>query len=80
MARNWTPEQKAQQAEKIRQWKPWTKSTGARTPEGKAISSQNVLVGMRNRQAAIEQAMQELNAAQVKLRKLTARRGKWWNR
>jgi hypothetical protein len=40
-ARKWTPEQKAQQAVKIRQWQPWAKSTGAQTPEGKAKVSQN---------------------------------------
>ena len=40
-ARQWTLEQRQQQAEKIRQWHPWTQSTGAKTQEGKAISSQN---------------------------------------
>ena len=40
-ARKWTPMQRARQAEKIHSWQPWTKSTGARTPEGKAKSSQN---------------------------------------
>ena len=40
-ARNWTFAQRKQQAEKIRQWQPWTCSTGAKTPQGKAISSQN---------------------------------------
>jgi hypothetical protein len=40
-ARKWTPEQRAQQAVKIRHWQPWTKSTGAQTPEGKAKVSQN---------------------------------------
>jgi hypothetical protein len=40
-ARNWTPEQRARQAEAIRAWQPWQHSTGARTPEGKAISSRN---------------------------------------
>jgi len=44
-ARHWTPEQRAQQAAKITQWQPWTKSTGARTPEGKAVSSQNANKG-----------------------------------
>lgn len=44
-ARHWTAEQRALQAEKIRQWKPWTKSTGARTPEGQAISSRNAYKG-----------------------------------
>lgn len=37
----WTPERRARQAELIRQTKPWEKSTGPRTEEGKAISSRN---------------------------------------
>ena len=37
----WTPERKARQSELIRAWRPWEKSTGAKTPEGKAIVSQN---------------------------------------
>ena len=40
-ARQWTLAQRKQQAEKIRQWQPWNRSTGAKTTEGKAISSQN---------------------------------------
>ncbi|MSP28734.1 MAG: hypothetical protein EXR80_10160 [Methylococcales bacterium] len=40
-ARQWTPEQRARQAEKIQQWQ----STGAKTPEGKAISSRNAYKG-----------------------------------
>ena len=39
--RNWTPEQRQCQRELIQRWKPWTKSTGARTEEGKKKSSQN---------------------------------------
>lgn len=45
MARQWTSEQRAKQAAMIRQWQPWTKSTGARTPEGKAASSRNAYKG-----------------------------------
>lgn len=45
MARQWTTEQRAQQSEKIKQWKPWEKSTGAKTFEGKAISSRNAFKG-----------------------------------
>jgi len=37
----WTPERRARQAQKIREWKPWQKSTGPRTPEGKRKVSQN---------------------------------------
>jgi hypothetical protein len=41
--RNWTAEQRQRQRELIQRWKPWTKSTGAKTPEGKRRSSQNSL-------------------------------------
>ena len=40
-ARQWTLEQRQQQAEMIKQWRPWTYSTGAKTLLGKARSSQN---------------------------------------
>ena len=39
--RHWTPEEKLKQSEAIRSWKPWECSTGAKTPQGKAISSKN---------------------------------------
>jgi hypothetical protein len=44
-ARHWTPEQRAQQSKKIRQWQPWNSATGARTPEGKATASRNAFKG-----------------------------------
>ncbi|CBJ42546.1 conserved protein of unknown function [Ralstonia solanacearum CFBP2957] len=48
MPRRWTPEQRATQAEKIRRWKPWERSTGPTTDEGKAAASQNAVKhGMR---------------------------------
>ena len=31
-----TPEHRAMRAELIRRWKPWEKSTGPKSPEGKA--------------------------------------------
>lgn len=74
MARTWTDEQKAKQSALIHRWQPWTHSTGARTPEGKKISSMNVLVGNANRAAALEIAKQELKAVQAKIDRLT--RGK----
>ncbi|WP_411725818.1 hypothetical protein [Methyloglobulus sp.] len=43
--RLWTPEQRAQQSQKIGQWQPWNKSTGARTAKGKAIASRNAYKG-----------------------------------
>lgn len=48
MPRRWTPEQRAEQAEKIRRWKPWERSTGPASKDGKAAASQNALKhGMR---------------------------------
>ena len=37
----WTPERKEVQRLRIMASKPWEKSTGPRTPEGKAICSKN---------------------------------------
>ncbi|MGZ5053784.1 MAG: hypothetical protein ACXWAT_02435 [Methylobacter sp.] len=44
-ARKWTDDQKAKQAAAIHNWQPWKKSTGTKTPEGKAISSMNAHSG-----------------------------------
>jgi hypothetical protein len=41
MANGWTPERRARQAAQIRTWRPWAKSTGPRTPNGKARASRN---------------------------------------
>ena len=43
--RHWTVEERAKQSELIQSWQPWNKSTGARTPEGKAVSSRNAFKG-----------------------------------
>ena len=45
MATTWTPERRARQAELIRQWKPWAKSTGPRSLEGKERVSRNAWKG-----------------------------------
>ena len=39
--RHWTPEECLKQSKLIKNWQPWNQSTGAKTPEGKARSSQN---------------------------------------
>jgi hypothetical protein len=41
----WTTERRAKQSQAIRQWKPWAKSTGAKSPEGKAVVSRNAFKG-----------------------------------
>lgn len=45
MARQWTAEERQRQRELINRVKPWEKSTGARTPEGKARSAKNAYKG-----------------------------------
>ena len=41
MANGWTPERRAKHAEAIKRWKPWEKSTGPKTPEGKVRAARN---------------------------------------
>lgn len=41
MANGWTLERKQRQAELIKTWRPWDKSTGPKTEAGKAASSRN---------------------------------------
>jgi len=41
MANGWTEERRRRQRELIKNWKPWEKSTGAKTAQGKAKSSRN---------------------------------------
>ena len=45
MATTWTPERRARQAELIRQWRPWAKSTGPRSSDGKERVSRNAWTG-----------------------------------
>lgn len=52
-ASSWTPERRAKQAEAIRRWQPWNKSTGPRTEEGKARSSRNADKGIAEFEARI---------------------------
>ena len=45
MLRHWTTEERLKQSQLIQSWQPWNKSTGARTTEGKAVSSRNAHKG-----------------------------------
>ena len=79
MGRQWTDEQRAKQSAAIRSWRPWARSTGPRTPQGKATSSHNVLVGRQRKERELAQAKQELSAAVAKVCTLIgACRKKWW--
>jgi hypothetical protein len=41
----WTLERRQRQAELIHNWQPWNRSTGPKTPEGKATVSRNAWQG-----------------------------------
>jgi len=45
MSSHWTPERRARQALAIHRWRPWERSTGPRTAEGKATASLNAYRG-----------------------------------
>ncbi|PPD02344.1 MAG: hypothetical protein CTY29_13185 [Methylobacter sp.] len=47
MGNGWTPERRLKQAEAIRRWKPWERSTGPKTSEGKARVSRNAYRGRK---------------------------------
>ncbi len=53
MANGWTPERRARQAELIRAWKPWERSTGPRSEAGKQVSAQRGFRGAVREQARI---------------------------
>ena len=57
MAGEWTVERRARAAETAQRVKPWLKSTGPKTAEGKAISSMNRYQGAK-REASRAQARQ----------------------
>lgn len=57
-SKGWTPERRARQAELIRQWRPWEKSTGPRSEAGKAKSAANAKnLGVR----ALRRQREEIN-------------------
>jgi hypothetical protein len=45
MAKSWTRKRRARQSSAIQRWRPWEKSTGPRTPQGKARVSRNAFRG-----------------------------------
>ena len=53
MPNGWTPERRAKQAEAIRRWKPWERSTGPKTEGGKAASSRNAFKGRLSSRALL---------------------------
>lgn len=70
MANGWTPERRARQSALIRSWKPWKLSTGAKTPDGKARSSQNA------RKHGMSRLIRELRAVLREQRDMLSNLGK----
>ena len=71
MATTWTPERRAKQAELIRQWKPWAKSTGPRSAEGRQRVSKNAWTG--GHRAQLRELSKIVNAEVEQARDLTMR-------
>lgn len=63
--KRWTPERRKKQSEAIRRWKPWSKSTGPKSLEGKAAAG-NALTG--GEWLKLRQAIKALNGAMRKQR------------
>lgn len=57
--RNWTAEQRLRQSEAIRRWKPWELSTGAKTAQGKTVSSKNAT--KTGDSASVRELVKDLN-------------------
>ncbi|QDL37221.1 hypothetical protein EUB48_07925 [Rhodoferax sediminis] len=67
-ARKWTSEQRQRQAERIRQWAPWTRSTGPQSVVGKRKASRNASKGgFRPRLRALAKGLSELLRSQREL-------------
>ena len=71
MATTWTPERRARQAELIRQWKPWAKSTGPRSPEGRQRVGRNAWTG--GHRAQLRELSKLVNAEVRASRELVSR-------
>jgi len=51
----WSAERRARQAELVKTWRPWLRSTGPKTPSGKTKSAANAVKhGVRSRDTITE--------------------------
>jgi hypothetical protein len=66
MAHGWTEERRARQAELIRTWKPWEKSTGPRTSAGKRKAAKNAAKSWPRQIAAIKKMFRQALGAEAK--------------
>ena len=66
MANGWTPERRQRQAEAIRRWRPWERSTGPTSAAGKAKVARNADKGSVRQQ--LRTLSRELNSALADMR------------
>ena len=67
----WSAERRARQAELVKTWRPWLRSTGPKTPTGKTKSAANAVKhGVRSRQTIAE--LRQLRQALRRCRNSTA--------
>ena len=71
MANGWSLERRQRQAELIRRWRPWERSTGPRTEEGRQVVSRNAWRGGQRQQ--LRELARALEAELVRMRRLTKR-------
>lgn len=71
MAKGWSMERRQRQAELIRRWRPWERSTGPRTEVGKAVVAQNAWKGGHREQ--LRELSKALNAELAQMRRLIER-------
>lgn len=67
---SWTPERRQRQSELIRTWKPWAKSTGPRSAEGRERVSHNAWTG--GHRAQLRELAKLVNAEIRQARELVA--------
>lgn len=68
MSTGWTAERRQRQAELIRTWRPWERSTGPRSEAGKAVASRNAWKGGQRPQ--LRALAREVNAEMEAMRQL----------
>lgn len=60
MAKSWTPEQREAQRHAIQRWRPWEKTTGPKTEDGKRRSAMRAYKGGQHAKArAIARILRE---------------------
>ena len=73
-----TPEHRARQAALIRTWRPWEKSTGPKSPAGKAAAASNAFKGghgakLRQLQRTMNELLREQGGMELDGMRLTPR-------